>query len=117
MKNVIIDTLLGGFVLGSISYMSALYSGNSIYFKILAFLWAMPLSFFFFLNMASRHGRVAMIDFTRHALIGTFLTLTLCSITLLFHIYMDDQTLVIMTLIFAIIFTMLYFINRIYKEI
>ena len=117
MKNVIIDTLLGGFVLGSISYMSSLYAGNGIYFKILAFLWAMPLSFFFFLNMTSRHGRVAMINFTRHALIGTFLTLMLCIITLIVHIYMDDQTLVVMTLIFAIIFTMLYFLNRIYNEI
>ena len=117
MKNVIIDTLLGGFVLGSISYMSSLYAGNGIYFKILAFLWAMPLSFFFFLNMTSRHGRVAMINFTRHALIGTFLTLMLCIITLIVHIYMDDQTLVVMTLIFAIIFTMLYFLNRIYNEV
>ena len=117
MKNVIIDTLLGGFVLGSISYMSSLYAGNGIYFKILAFLWAMPLSFFFFLNMTSRHGRVAMINFTRHTLIGTFLTLMLCIITLIVHIYMDDQTLVVMTLIFAIIFTMLYFLNRIYNEI
>ena len=117
MKNVIIDTLLGGFVLGCISYMSSLYAGNGIYFKILAFLWAMPLSFFFSLNMTSRHGRVAMINFTRHALIGTFLTLMLCIITLIVHIYMDDQTLVVMTLIFAIIFTMLYFLNRIYNEI
>ena len=115
MKNIIIDTLLGGFVLGSISYMSSLYGGNGTYFKILAFLWAVPLSFFFFLNMASRHGRIAMINFTRHAVIGTCLTLFLSIFTLLVHSFMDDQTIVVMALVMSLLFTIVYFVNRVYN--
>ena len=48
MQEVILDTFLGGFILGTISYLSNLYGKENVYFyKILAFIWSVPLTFFF----------------------------------------------------------------------
>ena len=117
MKTVIVDTLLGGAVLGTISYLSSLYGHLDIYYKILAFLWATPLSFFFFLNMASRHGRNSMVDFTRHAIIGTTFTIVVALIILNLHELMDDQTIVVLSLALALSFTSMYFANKIYSRL
>ena len=55
---VIFDTILGGFVLGMISLLSNLYGKSSEYFyRILGFIWAVPLTLFIFVKMASRHGK------------------------------------------------------------
>lgn len=115
MQEVILDTFLGGFILGTISYLSNLYGKENVYFyKILAFIWSVPLTFFFFINMASRHGKVAIYDFSYHALFGTALTFILALITL-FIIEYETSFIVFFTLIFAIIVTVLYFYMDIYK--
>ena len=115
MQEVILDTFLGGFILGTISYLSNLYGKENIYFyKILAFIWSVPLTFFFFINMASRHGKVAIHDFSLHSLFGTALTFILALLTLLIIDY-ETSFIVFFTLIFAIIVTVLYFYMDVYK--
>lgn len=114
-RTVIFDTILGGLVLGLVSYLSSIYGEKSpIFFRVLAFVWAVPLTFFFFINMASRYGKVSIADFSRHALIGTALTFMLALITL----YMIDRStrfIVLFCLGFAVLFTVLYFALGIYK--
>tara|TARA_B100000925_G_scaffold50795_1_gene33080 strand:+ start:490 stop:840 length:351 start_codon:yes stop_codon:yes gene_type:complete len=115
MQEVILDTFLGGFILGTISYLSNLYGKENVYFyKILAFIWSVPLTFFFFINMASRHGKVAIHDFSLHSLFGTALTFILAFLTLVIIDY-ETSFIVFFTLIFAIIVTVLYFYMDIYK--
>ena len=114
-RTVIFDTILGGLVLGLVSYLSSIYGEKSpIFFRVLAFVWAVPLTFFFFINMASRYGKVSIADFSRHALIGTVLTFILALITL----YMIDRStrfIISFCLGFAVLFTVLYFALGIYN--
>ena len=115
MQEVILDTFLGGFILGTISYLSNLYGKENIYFyKILAFIWSVPLTFFFFINMTSRHGKGAIYDFSYHAVFGTGLTLILALLTM-FIINYDTNFIIFFTLIFAILSTVLYFYLDVYK--
>lgn len=114
MKEVLLDTILGGCIMGTVSYLSNIYGKESIYFyKILAFVWSVPLTFFFFINMASRAGKTAIHDFSLHALFGTALTFILALLTLLF-IDININTIIFFTLIFAIVSTILYFVFEFY---
>ena len=64
--------------------------------------------------MASRHGKVAIHDFSLHSLFGTALTFILALLTL---VIIDYETVFIVsfTLIFSIISTILYFYMDLYK--
>lgn len=114
-KTVLFDTFLGGALLGLVSYLSNIYGENNpAFFKVLAFIWAVPLTFFFFINMASRYGKQPIEDFSRHALIGTALTFVLALMT----IYIIDQsmdTIIYFCFGFATISTVLYFALGVYK--
>jgi len=115
MKEVLLDTILGGFILGSISYLSNLYGKTNIYFyKILAFVWSVPLTFFFFINMASRDGKQAIHDFSLHSLFGTALTFILALLTLRIVEY-EESIVITISLLFALISTALYFFLGLYK--
>ena len=114
-STVIFDTILGGLVLGMVSILSNLYGASNPYFyRILAFIWAVPLTFFFFVNMASRHGKNKIEDICRHAIIGIVLTFIL-ALSTLYIIKMDVQFIISYTFFFASITTICYFVFSIYK--
>jgi len=113
MKNILIDGILGGILIGIISYLSNIYGDKPFFYKILAFTWAVPLTFFLFINMASRDGKKSIADFSKHAIIGTLLTLIIAIITLnVMHLTIDN--IIIIGFIYAIITTFLYFALKIY---
>lgn len=114
MNNILLDTILGGLLLGSISYLSNIYGKNPEFYKILAFIWAVPLTFFFLINLASRDGKKAIKDFCRHSIIGLLLTIILALITMRI-IKLDNYIIVLFSFIFAVITTFLYFYLKIYK--
>ena len=114
MNNIILDTILGGLLIGSISYLSNIYGKNTEFYKILAFIWAVPLTFFFFINMASRDGKKAIKDFSRHSIIGLVLTIILALITMRI-IKLDNYIIVLCAFMFAVLTTFLYFYLQIYK--
>lgn len=114
MKNVLIDGILGGILIGIISYLSSIYGDKPVFYKILAFMWAVPLTFFFFINMASRDGKQPIADFSKHAILGTLLTFIIAIVTLnIMHLNTDK--IIIITFIYAIITTFLYFSLKIYN--
>lgn len=114
MKNVLIDGILGGILIGIISYLSSIYGDKPFFYKILAFMWAVPLTFFFFINMASRDGKQPIADFSKHAILGTLLTFIIAIVTLnIMHLHIDK--IIIITFIYAIITTFLYFSLKIYN--
>jgi hypothetical protein len=114
MKNVLIDGILGGILIGIISYLSSIYGDKPFFYKILAFMWAVPLTFFFFINMASRDGKQPIADFSKHAILGTLLTFIIAIVTLnIMHLNIDK--IIIITFIYAIITTFLYFSLKIYN--
>jgi len=114
MNNILLDTILGGLLVGSISYLSNIYGKNPEFYKILAFIWSVPLTFFFFINIASRDGKKAMEDFCRHSIIGLILTIILALITIRI-IKLDNYIIIFFSFIFAIVTTFLYFHLQLYK--
>lgn len=117
MQDVVIDSLLGGFILGSISYLSHIYGKSQIHFyKILAFIWTIPFTYFIFLNMASRTNRKSLYDFSTHTLIGTAATFIIALIIIFMYKFgYNELTLVLISLILSIIITIIYFSFEIYK--
>ena len=115
MINVLNDTLVGGFLFGLISYLSNIYGKSYPHFyKILAFTWAVPLTYFYLLLIAARNDKKAINDFALHALFGTILTLIIIIITLLI-IDIDKNYIITIAFIYAVISTIVYFTYDIYK--
>ena len=115
MKEVVLDALLGGLILGTISYMSNTYGDkHPNFYKILAFLWTIPFTFFLFINMASRNSKQSVYDFSKHSLIGTGLTFVLALITMYIIDY-NVYTIIAFAFFFSIVFTILYLALEIYK--
>lgn len=117
MKSVLIDALIGAIILGFISFLSSMYGSGkeTSFYKILGFVWTIPITFFFFINMAARDsGRKAIDDFTRHALIGTLLTGIIGAIVLILPSFSSDF-LVYLTFFYALILTILYFYYGLYN--
>lgn len=110
------DTFIGALVLGTISTLGQYYMYQAQYYKILAFVWSVPLTFFFFINMASRAGIIHVINFSRHAIIGTTLTGLLAIMTILLQ-HLPMQYLVYLNLLLAVSFVALYFGLQIYEII
>jgi uncharacterized membrane protein len=117
MKNVIFDGIMGGLLFGVISYLSNIYGQSYPHFyKVLAFVWAVPLTNFYLLLIASRKDKMAMKEFAVHSILGTILTLLLAILTILI-IKFDKNIIIIISFLFAVITTLMYFIFEIYKLI
>lgn len=115
MKNVLFDALAGGCLFGVISYLSNMYGKNyPDFYKILAFIWAVPLTNFYLLLISSRKDKTAMKDFSIHSIIGTILTIALAILTLMI-IDLDKNIIIIVSFLFAVISTLMYFLFEIYK--
>lgn len=117
MDYLIIDIILGGLLFGIVSYLSSHYGkSNPYYYKILAFLWAAPFFFFYFIVIASRDGKKPIYDFSQHSALGSILTVIISIITMLVINY-NTFSILVFTLIFPIVFTVLYFYFNIFKLI
>ena len=114
MINVVNDAFVVGFLFGLISYLSNMYGKSYPHFyKILAFVWAVPLTYFYLLLIASRNDKKAIYDFALHGLFGTILTLIIIIITL-FIIDLDKNYIVFIAFLFAVISTIAYFAYDVY---
>ena len=114
MEEYFIDGFLGGIILGFISYLSFIFKKSDDFYKILGFVWAVPLTFFFLLYIVSKAGKNAMENFTKHSLLGTCLLVLLSLITLRI-INQKKNIIILISFLFAIISTLLYFLLQIYK--
>lgn len=110
---ILIDALFGALLMGFFSYFSQLYSDNPHYIRIIAFIWAMPTLFFYFLFMSSRVNKQSMYDFTKHGLIGLFFTLIAMIFTYLLINYSKNM-IILLNLIFLLLITSWYFYFEIY---
>jgi hypothetical protein len=107
------DFLLGGLLTGFFSYITSLYDETPYLLKIVAFLWAVPLIYFYLLFIAWKGGDNAAKDFTIHALLGIFVTIFAMIMTL--YIYKLGRTpVVIINLALLITAIVFYIQNKIY---
>lgn len=110
---ILIDAFFGALIMGFFSYFSQLYSENPYYIRIIAFLWGMPILYFYFLFISSRTSKQSMYDFTNHALIGFLLTLTAMILTYLLIGY-SKNTIILFNVLFLLLITYWYFSFKIY---
>lgn len=76
------DIAVGAFITGLFSYFASTYEANPNYLKITAYMWGVPVFFFYLLYVVWSNGGVAVLSFTKHALLGTSLTVLAMLITL-----------------------------------
>ena len=113
---VLFDTFLGALIFGTISVFSQIYINNTHFYKILAFIWGVPLTFFFFINMVSRAGIIHVVNFSKHAIIGTLLTVFLAIITIGLQ-NTEVEYLVYLNFILALFFVVFYFYYKVYEVV
>tara|TARA_B100001063_G_scaffold193519_1_gene184903 strand:- start:202 stop:555 length:354 start_codon:yes stop_codon:yes gene_type:complete len=115
-SNVALDALTGGLLCGLFSYLTSMYYSSTYYIKIIAFVYAAPTLYFYLLYVLSKGGKTQMNDFTIHGLLGTIITLSLMTITLMFN-HLDRTTIIISNAIALSLVLLLYFGFQIYKYI
>ena len=114
MKEYIIDGILGGIIFGLISYLSFIYKKNEDFHKILGFMWAAPLTYFFLLYIVSKNDKKAILNFSKHCIIGTIISIILL-VTTLHLIKLKKNMIILFAFIYSIFFVLLYFYFEVYK--
>tara|TARA_Y100001954_G_scaffold219059_1_gene252829 strand:- start:415 stop:765 length:351 start_codon:yes stop_codon:yes gene_type:complete len=76
-NNVILDSLFGAVLMGSISAAANRFSESPNFEKILGFLWAAPLTLGYLAHVMMQTKPEGLSTLMRHMLIGTVITLVL----------------------------------------
>lgn len=111
---ILTDALVGGVLVGAFSYFASIYETHPSYLKMTAYLWGVPLFYFYLVYVTWQQSRDAMFSFTRHAAVGTALTVLVMLITL----YMTNETLttiIAVNVALLILFIVVYFYFELYK--
>ena len=87
------EFLTGGVIAASFSYTASLFSYYPSYIKIVAFIWGMPLLYFYILYISLCADNQAALDATRHGLYGVMCSLFLLGTTVLFMKYIFNESL------------------------
>ena len=114
MKEYIVDGIIGGILFGFISYLSFLYKKSESFHKILGFMWAAPLTYFFLLYIVSKSDKKAIVHFSNHCIIGTIISIILL-VTTIYLIKLRKDILILYAFSYSIFFVILYFYFQIYK--
>lgn len=93
MHHYIYEFLTGGIITALFSYTASLFSYYPGYIKIVAFLWGMPLLYFYILYISLYSNTRAAFDTTRHGLYGVITSMFLLSTTILFMKYVCNETI------------------------
>jgi len=103
-----------GIIVTAIQFSASHYKEHTNYLKIMAFLWGAPMFYFFLLYvMVNAGNKETIIPFTKHAAIGTLMTVLAMFLTL-FIIHYDINTIVFINLAFLFLILFLYFNYTIY---
>uniref|UniRef100_A0A6C0BS25 Uncharacterized protein n=1 Tax=viral metagenome TaxID=1070528 RepID=A0A6C0BS25_9ZZZZ len=117
MNTTIKDALVGALMFGTMSYYSQKYINNPHYFKIVAFAWSAPFTYFYLLYITSRTSSKSVNDFNRHALIGILMTAFL----IILYMYLKDtfhiDTLITSIFYLTAFFTFGYFYLKIFNKL
>jgi hypothetical protein len=115
VAQIALDSLMGVFLFGGISFFSQSYDKKIHYIRIIAFLWGAPAAFFYFLIITARVGKPAMYEFTNHALVGILFTLVAFCITYLLEPY-SIETIIFINFLFAVLVLAGYFHSRMFTR-
>ena len=114
---IIFDIITGSILIGFISYFTSLFDSNPEYLKIIAYLWAVPLIYFYFLYITYDKGITAVKSFTEHGLLGAILTLLIMIFTyFLILMNVNINTILIVNVIYGLLCLLFYFGFKIYNK-
>lgn len=114
---IIFDIITGSILIGFISYFTSLFDSNPEYLKIIAYLWAVPLIYFYFLYITYDKGVTAVKAFTEHGLLGSILTLLIMIFTyFLILMNVNINTILIVNIIYGFLCLLFYFGFKIYNK-
>lgn len=117
MYIVLKDALIGGTLIGIISYLNEIYKNNINYPKITGFLIAAPIGYFLAVNIFLRNSAESARNYSIHMILGLIYTFLI----VLFSIYLLKNKLsnIIPIFVFSMILIILfiYFKFEIYKII
>lgn len=116
-NKIIFDVMTGSVLIGLISYFTLLFDDNPEYLKIIAYLWAVPLIYFYFLYIIYDKGVNAIKSFTEHGLLGAILTIFIMTVTYFLIIYKYSINFILLTnIIFGLFALFIYFYFKIYNK-
>lgn len=114
---ILFDIISGSILIGFISYFTSLFDTNPEYLKIIAYLWAVPLIYFYFLYITYDKGVNAVKAFTEHGLLGAILTLLIMIFTyFLILMNVNINTILIVNVIYGLLCLLFYFGFKIYNK-
>jgi len=109
------DAFFGGVLAGAFSYASTLYTTNANYLRMTAFIWGLPLIYFYILSIAwNKAGREAAFDVSVHGLLGIMFTLFAIIFTL-FIIRLNKEFIIYVNILILITAVFIYTYYKIYN--
>jgi hypothetical protein len=109
------DFLIGGSIVGVYSYITHIFDrNNNDVIKISAFIWGIPLIYFYLLFIVWNQNVQNAKDFTNHAIMGTLITLF--SMLLTTYIYkIGKYPAILVNFIIVVISVHTYLKYKLYK--
>jgi len=108
------EFISGGLITSIFSYAASFYSYRPEYIKIIAFLWGIPLLYFYILYTSWMQNERAAVDVTRHGLYGVLCTLFAMLMTLYSHQY-GKRVVIGVNVLFLCIVISIYMFYELYK--
>ena len=114
INKIAIDGIIGGVMFTIFSYFTSIFDNDPKYLKISAFVWGVPMFYFYLVYITWSQSKLAMIEFTKHAVLGTALTVVVMIVTL-YITNMSATNVIIINIAMLILFLLIYFYFEIYK--
>ena len=109
------DFLIGGTIVGIFSYITLLFDRNSDdLIKITAFMWGIPLIYFYLLFIVWNKNKQNAKDFTNHAIFGALITLFAMLLTTFIY-KIGKYPTIFVNFIIVLISVHLYLKYKLYK--
>ena len=106
----------GGLITATFSYAASFYHSEPAYIKIIAFLWGIPLLYFYILYIAWHTDKQAAIDVTRHGLYGIITTIFAMLFTLFIRNF-SKSFIIGFNILFLFFIIGVYFYNKLYRTL
>ena len=114
-NKIILDIITGSVLIGFISYFSLQFDENPEYLKIIAYLWAVPLLYFYFLYIIYPKGNEAIKSFTIHGLFGMILTFIIMIFTYyLLILKININYIILVNILYGLLTLFIYFYFKLY---
>lgn len=106
----------GGIITATFSYAASFYHSEPAYIKIIAFLWGIPLLYFYILYISWQTDKQAAIDVTRHGLYGIITTIFAMLFTLFIRNF-SKAVIIGFNILFLFFIISVYFYNKLYRTL